>query len=130
VGVARVGLDRDAVEGKRDAHGGAGRRHPRVDLRRALRSAELAFEVRPARDARLRQVGIELERMPANRRPARGIVGRQPGERLHEPPLADVAPRTHDVGDHVDLERFGHDLRFVNPMLIRNYARRAALAII
>ena len=96
----------------------------------AFGPAEFVFQVRLARDARLRQVGIQLEGMPTDRRPARGIAGRQPGKRLSQPALADVAPRTNDVGYHVDLEGFRHDLRLVNSRLDGNYARRAALAII
>jgi hypothetical protein len=99
-------------------------------MRRALGSAELAFEVGPARHARLRQVGIQLKRMPADRRAARRIVDGQPRKRRGKPSLAYVAPGANDVGDDVDPEFVGHDLRFINSGMDFDYARRAALAII
>ena len=66
VRIERIGLARDRLEVEVDADGAARGAHALVDLRRALRPAELRLEVRLAIHAGRRQLGIELERMPAD----------------------------------------------------------------
>ena len=84
---------------------GAGGGDALVDVGRPRRTPpNLASEIGAPVDALPRQVGIELEGMPANRPGARAEVdsSRDPRERSFEPPLADVAPGAYDVGNDVD----------------------------
>ena len=113
--VERVRLARDASEGERDADRRTRGGPALVDLRRPRGAAELPFQIRAPIDAFRRQVGVELERMPPDHRAHGGIARRDAFQRGFEPPLADVAPGTYDVGNDVDRElsrrRFGHGVQ-------------------
>jgi hypothetical protein len=112
--IARIGLPRDALEGEGNAHRRAGCAHALVDLRRALRAAEFRIEVRAPLDALPREVGIELERMPAHDGVPRCAVAGGEDQRRFQPALANEAPRAHDIGDDIDGQRrrgcFAHAL--------------------
>ena len=93
--VERIGLNRDAVEGKSYADARAHLGHVAVA---AVGIAEFATQILGARNAFLRQIGIQLKRQPAH--------GRQCGigndlailcECRRESALPDVAPGS----DHV-----------------------------
>ena len=114
VRIARIRLTQDAIEGEVDPRGRPGSTYPLIDGRGALCTAELRSEVLPAIDAVARQVGVELERVPMHRRHGLARRGELREGRI-QTPLADEAPGTHDVGDHVDAKRrrWGHcRLRF------------------
>jgi hypothetical protein len=101
VRVARVRLQRDALEVERDAGLRPGPAHAIVDLRGARGPPELALEIVPAVDALGGQVGIELVGVPAHGRQRLAGLGER-RERGIEMALADVAPGADDVRDDVD----------------------------
>ena len=75
----------------------------------AFPAAEQGFEVLGARDPFRREIGVELEGMPAQRDLDGRFAGAELGERLLELAFADIAPGTDDVGDDIDREPGGGD---------------------
>ena len=109
VRVPRVRLSLDPLECEIDADGAARGADALVDFRGALRAAELRFEIGAPVDAVARQIGIQLERMPAHDGVNVGLARGVQRERLAEAAATDEAPRAHDVGNDVD----GHCARGV-----------------
>jgi len=67
----------------------------------AFDRAELGLEISLAVDALTRDPGIEKKRPPGD---VDGNVGNERHRRF-EPVFADIAPRTHDIGDDIDVHR-------------------------
>ena len=125
MGIACVRLPRDALEIERDADAVPHGLHPRIDLRSTLSAAELGFEVVGAGNSLRRQVGIELERMPAHRDFETRLASAKLGKGLRELALADVAPGTDDVGDDIDGEMGSAGGRMHNAVYGKMRARRS-----
>ena len=99
----RVGLQRDAVDVQLQPGGAASRAHPLINLGCALGPAKLVFQILLAGDALLRQIGVELERVPADHHVGQVGSFRQ-GQSGFELAFADVAPGADHVGDDIDGE--------------------------
>ena len=65
--------------------------------------AKLVFQILLAGDALLRQIGVELERVPADHHVGQ-LGGLGQGQRGFELAFADVAPGADHVGDDIDGE--------------------------
>jgi hypothetical protein len=107
--VERVRLARDPVESEIDADACPGGAHALVDVCGTVCATEFFREIGAPVDALRRQVGIQLERMPAHERPDARLVRGKLRERHSKPTPPDEAPRADDVRDHVDRQRaFGN----------------------
>ena len=105
VGALGVGRDRHPREVEGDARRRTSPRDVLKRRRRLLGRPELPRRERGPRLAALGQTGLQLERVPPADDDAPRLVFEQPGEGRRQVPLADVAPRAGDVGEHVEGER-------------------------
>ena len=99
-----VGLLFDAFEVQIQPNRLAGRTDARINFSSPFRSAKFVFQVLLARDACLRQIGVELKRMPTdlNRWQVGGLWQFQ---RRFEFAFADKAPGANHIRDDVDGQR-------------------------
>ena len=75
-----------------------------------MRASEFFGEIDAPIDALGRQIGIQLEWMPAHQRPDVRRFRAKLRERRAKPTPPDETPRANDVRDHVDRQRaFGND---------------------
>ena len=116
-GVGRAG-ELLEMEVDADARGHAG--DALVHLLRALGAAELGEAVLLTVDAFGWHLGIELEGMPGDGEAQLGLF--QDVEGALEMALADVAPRTDDIGNDVDASGCGHRVHGKNPFRRRGLA--------
>src|SRR3989475_430636 len=96
---------RHALERELDTLPASFRGEAGVELAAPLDRAEFRLAVLRARHPALRYLGGQLKGQVAN---AHLRFVTQKHERLFKAPLADVAPRANDIGNHLDAQRLSH----------------------
>src|SRR4029077_20545360 len=115
--INRVGLPLDVIERVGQPLGCGGLRPALRDSPITLGRAKLGGEILLAADARARHPRIE--KIWAKAHHDRDVG--QKRDRLFQPALADEAPRTNDIGHHVDRQRLSHGRAPLESL--PNYAR-------
>src|SRR5439155_1719006 len=100
-----VGRAHHARERELDALALTLRGNARIELPPTLDRTEFRLAILRARHPALRHLGIQLEGPVAN---AHLRFVAQKRERFFKAPLADVAPRANDVGNHLDGQGLSH----------------------
>src|SRR5260221_12082404 len=104
MGVEGVGRPLDVVEGERDTLRPARLLQLCIEGQRTFPTSEFGGAVFLAIHSRFWHLRVELERMPLHPH----VVPTGQSDGLLQSPLTDVAPRTNNIGDHVNLDRHGY----------------------